>query len=511
MNPMKMNNDKITLMEENIKYQPRGPHHVFLAVVGLVFFALAFVFVFFPRMEYSELEKRDLATPPSIYDLFENPSKFTSDVSYWFSDSEPYRDHFMTMSMGIRNGLKYYPFGEAENTISFKAADDDNTNPTKNLFDPGNLEAQGNPLAEENAKIATAGIFVIGKEPNVRAITAFGGMPQYMTSYLSILKAYADELPGVTIYAVPIPTSGEFYIPDKAASRTKPQKPLVDYIRDNVDKKVKFVDAYKFLAAHTREDIYLRTDHHWTPLGAYYAAQALAVAAGTPFKTLDSYEKKTIHNFVGSMYGYSKDISVKNSPEDFIYYIPKGLPFETTYVSYKLDKNYNIVSESGPYKGKFFHEFKDGSSMAYSTYMGGDSHLVKISTGTPGNRKLLIIKDSFGNPVPSFLFYSFSEIHVVDFRYFTKNMKQYVKENGITDLAMVFNLYNLCSNSAMAKVKDFLHQQAGIRPVSSSSTGTSDTKNATLNEEKSETIDNEKDTPPSEEKKENLEIPSPEL
>ena len=72
--------------------------------------------------------------------------------------------------------------------------------------------------------------------------------------------------------------------------------------------------------------------------------------------------------------------------------------------------------------------------MAYCTFMGGDSKIVKVETNAGTGRKLVILKDSFGNALPPFLFASFDEIHVVDMRYFTHNMVEYVNENGITDI-----------------------------------------------------------------------------
>lgn len=105
---------------------------------------------------------------------------------------------------------------------------------------------------------------------------------------------------------------------------------------------------YTTLGKHANEDIYLRTDHHWSPLGGYYAAQEFARVAGVPFKDLSHYERRVVHGYVGSMYGYSKDISVKNAPEDFVYYVPKGVEYTTTYTNYTINKNYQVTGEGNP-------------------------------------------------------------------------------------------------------------------------------------------------------------------
>lgn len=56
--------------------------------------------------KYSELEKRDLAEFPDISNYADSPAKFTGAVSSWFSDTEPYRDQLMTLSMSIRCAMK---------------------------------------------------------------------------------------------------------------------------------------------------------------------------------------------------------------------------------------------------------------------------------------------------------------------------------------------------------------------------------------------------------------------
>lgn len=434
-------------------------HEVFIVIVSLMMIALCVIFVFLPRSTYSELEKRDLTKFPELSEFNGNPREYTAKISSWFSDSEPYRDRFMTLSMMIRDMLKF-SFRPAEETVSFRPIAE-TTSATDGTDDDAPGQEFTNPLAEENAKVASKGIIVVGSGNNVRALMAFGGKGYHTESYINLCGEYAETFPDVQIYAMVAPSATEFYLPEKAKNCSSPQLPVLEYIREHLPANVKYVDVYSELAAHVDEDIYLRTDHHWGPLGGYYGAKAFARTAGVPFKDLSNYETRTVHGVVGSMYGYSNDISVKNSPEDFTYYMPKGLDYTTTYITYKLNADYQVVSQSGPYKGQYFHHFKDGAGGAYCTFMGGDQHLVKIETGINTNRKLLIIKDSFGNAVPSNLFYSFSEIHVVDFRYFKYNMKEYVKNNGITDLILFFNVFNVCGSTGTSKVRKFLTQPSG--------------------------------------------------
>lgn len=84
----------------------------------------------------------------------------------------------------------------------------------------------------------------------------------------------------VNVYTMIIPTSCEFYSPESVKAYCGSQKDNIDYVYSML-KNTTGVDAYSALKKHVREDIYLRTDHHWAPLGAYYAAQAFAEARGS--------------------------------------------------------------------------------------------------------------------------------------------------------------------------------------------------------------------------------------
>lgn len=237
-----------------------------------------------------------------------------------------------------------------------------------------------------------------------------------------------------------------------------PQLPVIRNIYNHLRKDVKAVDCYTPLSQHVNEDIYLRTDHHWAPLGAYYAAQKFAHVAGVPFKDLSNYDKKVVHNFVGSMYGYSHDISIKNAPEDFVYYVPRGIEYNTTYINYSISKGFQITKESAPTQGPFFYHMKDGNGNAYGTFMGGDSKITAVRTATKNGRRLIILKDSFGNALPGYLFYSFEEIHVVDCRYFTLNLTDYVNEHGITDILMANNMGHAATARTTKYYRNYLQQ-----------------------------------------------------
>lgn len=396
---------------------------VYIVSVGLVYLAMIVVMDTFPRSAYSELEQRELATFPEFSRETLFSGNFTEAVSSWFSDTEPFRDRFMKVSMDVK-AARRMSFDEEQ--IVFHAPETDVEEDVAN---------EDTSYVNENAKLAHAGIIISGKGERTRALMAFAGY-HCKGKYAEAVNAYANEFASdsVQVYCMPIPSAACFYTPDYAKNWTKPQQPAIDSLNSKLDTKVRRVPLIDVLKRHTAEQIYLRTDHHWAPLGAFYAAREFAKVAGLPFAGIEAYDKRVVRSYVGSMYGYSKDVSVKNAPEDFIYYVPKDSSYRTEYTRYKLNADYKIEGVYPTVEGKLIHYFPDGSSSAYCTYLGSDGRITKITTNVGNGRRLLILKDSFGNPLSAFLLASFEQIYVVDCRYFDKSMKKMVRDNKVTDI-----------------------------------------------------------------------------
>ena len=433
---------------------------LYLIGIGIVFAAFTILFDFFPRPAFSELEKRELATFPTLTTRSLASGQFTADVSSWFSDSEPYRDRLMGLSMEFK---RWIAVSTGESNITFHAADapapvvEDEPVDSLSLANRDIKEYTNKLTADEKAKIAHNGILILGSGDNVRALMAYGGGAEGGGAYANAVNRYSRELGDqVTVYCMVIPTAIEFYCPEEARKKSRSQRATINNIFAHLDSAVVAVDVYTILGENAHRDIYLRTDHHWAPLGAHLAAQKFAAVAGVPFRDLSAYDRQVVHGFVGTMYGYSRDIAVKNAPEDFVYYVPNDVDYTTTYIYYSIDKQLNITGESGPVRGEYFKKFKDGSGGAYSTFMGGDAMIVKVQTSTPGKRRVLVIKDSFGNAVPSNLFYSFEQVHVIDYRYFNKNVKKYIADNGITDVLFANNTFVAYNPSTATALISFL-------------------------------------------------------
>ena len=314
-------------------------------------------------------------------------------------------------------------------------------------------------MLAEDVRRTRSGIIIVGSGDSVRAFEPFHGTKNGGLGYADVVNRYKHTFgSAVNVYCMIIPTAAAIYCPEEAKEWTRDQCSVVRNVYAHLSDSVKVVDLFDTMQEHATEPIYSRTDHHWAPLGAYYAAQQFATSAGLPFADLSTYEKHVIHNYVGTMFRFSRDLAVKNAPEDFVYYTPTGVDYTTTYIRYQLGKKRQVVREKEPEEGKFFYTFEDGSSAAYMTFMHGDANTTKVKTSTRNGRRLLILKDSYGNAIPAYLFHSFEEIHVVDCRYFTKNIVHYVQKNDITDILFANNAGHAYSAATHQSYNHYLEQ-----------------------------------------------------
>lgn len=285
--------------------------------------------------------------------------------------------------------------------------------------------------------VQTNGQLVVDIDGHTWGISLYGGGDG--ANYATYLNEF-KELVGssVNVFNMVVPTAGAYYLPAGYEDYNASHRDSINSIANKLVNVIN-VDGYAALEAHTSEYIYTRTDHHWEPLGAYYAAKAFCDIAQTPVKELSTYTTETIDGFVGTMYAFTDyNERIKNDPDTFTYYIPSTEYTATYYTTdFKVDEQFS----------QFHSIFVDQpASGAYSTFMGGDQKIVKIETANKNGRKLCIFKDSYGNAEVPFYIDSFEEIYVCDIRYFDLYAPDFIKENGITDV-----LFTMCTFSAVGE------------------------------------------------------------
>lgn len=263
---------------------------------------------------------------------------------------------------------------------------------------------------------------------NNKGFELFYGSDDMASTYAEMLNGFADQLTGMKVYSMVIPNHSEFGVPERVRNyyEEASQRENTMAVNNTLSASITAVDIYDALNLHNNEDIYFDTDTHWAPLGAFYAYEKFCEAAGVTPTTLDSFTK-TSSDFTGCLaYVTSEDV-LNNNPDTLDLYDPK----------------YNYTCEIS-YDGQYFEETDSlnshDESLGYAMYLHGDMGCVRItnhdlSTG----RKLLVVKDSYGNAMGPFLGASFDEVHVADFRYFEGDLPTYCTEHGITDVLFAVN------------------------------------------------------------------------
>lgn len=270
-----------------------------------------------------------------------------------------------------------------------------------------------------------SGILIIGRNGHYTGLMGCWGTYELCDNYVEQVEKAAKALSGINVYSMVIPTSVEFYLPEDVTSFTASQKNKIEYIGENLT-SVKGVDVWDTLAAHKEEPIYTRTDHHWQPLGAYYAAEVFAKAAGVDslFPSLSEYKKVVREGYMGSLYNYSKSENLKSDPEPFTLYIsPNVDAINTAY--------YDTAFQNG-YASDLF--IARDASYYYTSFLGSDNRIAEIETDCKNGKVLVICKESYGNALVPFLTSCYEKIYVTDLRYFDLNLVNFCRNVGATDL-----------------------------------------------------------------------------
>ena len=84
---------------------------------------------------------------------------------------------------------------------------------------------------------------------------------------------------------------------------------------------------------------------------------------------------------------------------------------------------------------------------AISAIMGQRAYRDMIRTGAENGKHLLLIKDSYGNTFAQFPAEDYAEVHVIDLRFFRGDVTEYAKENGITDVLVLYGAQNFVKDT----------------------------------------------------------------
>lgn len=430
----------------------RHAAYINIAVCLLMLFGIAAGMFIFERPTVSEIENRRLAEMPDFSVDGYLKGEYTAGVAEYYNDTVPFRSVFKNLTAVIRQhmGLQKDQAvlhggapvrGDEEPAVTTAVTEDPLAYLSQTSFtttvtaqEGDTQEQQGGEDNKDEGEMSK-NILVANK----RGIMLFGGSYANGERYASYLNRYQQELgSGVQVWSMVAPTPCSFYTPEKFRHLIGSEQKNIEHINEHLV-GAKGVDIYTPLEKHADEPIFMRTDHHWSALGAFYAAEAFSAAARVPFARISDYDKMVKPDYVGTLYGYSGDATLKNNPEDFFWYVPHA-EFSVTYWNRNLTNR-----RSG---SLFLNVDNVNRSDWYMVYLGGDDRVTKIETNVRNGRKLAVIKDSYGNALIPWLTSSFEEITVIDMRFFTKNAISYLKEIGATDVLFAMNTFSAVGGNA---------------------------------------------------------------
>lgn len=441
-------------------------------------------FLNFEKDTVSALENRMLKTKPefSFATLFDG--SYFRDYEDYYSDTFIKRDNMVMASRDIKDALSLsepgvtlvitHESGEVINTEKptpeptpkvtvTPSPQQSNVPATDEPVDSNQPEPTVTPSPEptptpvpepteppkEFGENDTVGYYLI---IDGKAVQLFKFNREGIDYYTEVLNKYHDVLgEDKTIYSMIAPTAGEFAILRRYSDITDSQNDAMDYLYNRLDPGIVPVNVYDELNKHKDDYIYFRTDHHWTALGAYYGYRAFAESAGFEPVSIDRYETIQVEGYLGSSYTKTLNKDLLKNPDTINLYMPFTEYEYTMYNRYSTGTA-DIIDLS----------YADSDRDKYLIFMStGGATWSSIKTDVKNGRKILVMKDSFGNAWVPFLLPHYEEIYVVDARFYNKdvtgfNILQFMEEYDIPELVFMFYMEDVNWTAFMNNVEKHL-------------------------------------------------------
>ncbi len=282
----------------------------------------------------------------------------------------------------------------------------------------------------------------IGKQENNRVYLGADGQTLFahftkasdLAQRVSYVNQLADRLD------VPVWFS---LIPDKSyvwADRLPANAPNVDDGSTLTDAaalcsdQVRWIDLSDSISG---DDAFYRTDHHWTTMGAYQGFLGLSLAMGGSGAVLDYEPVLRSDSFYGTTWSSSGAGWVK--PDSIYTMVPEGgLGGNTTVTRYPKGK---------PEPGAFYDLTRLEVKDKYSMFLGGNQPLCVIENPDAHGGRLLVIRDSYCDSLAPFLSLQYQQVHLFDLRYNLTSLKQYVADNDIDQVLVLYSAANFSTDA----------------------------------------------------------------
>lgn len=209
-----------------------------------------------------------------------------------------------------------------------------------------------------------------------------------------------------------------------------------DVLKEEWEGKVpgKWCDLKRVLTQEAQsQEIFYRTDHHWTMYGAYTAYRSWAELSGFSPVSWEMYQKEIVKDdFYGSI---SARIRLNQRPDDLMI-CQSDTEYEVTY------------NDQGQRYESLYMPEKLNTIEPYAVYLNGNQPITRIIQKNPAKevqgKKLLVLKDSFGNSMVPYMAEHFEETVMLDLRFRGLNLDQFLQKEEFTDAALIYNKAQFC-------------------------------------------------------------------
>lgn len=217
------------------------------------------------------------------------------------------------------------------------------------------------------------------------------------------------------------------------------QEEEIEYIYSNLkySNNINVIDRLR--DNNSKYQMYYKTDHHWTTYGAYTAYKEYFTNKGlTPLDISEFNEKKVSDEFLGT----SSSLALGLAKKEKMYILDKDNSLDVNYVyeEVKTDSLYN-------------YEYLDKKDK-YAMFLDNNHGLITIKNNSINDdSNILLIKNSYANCFVPFIVNHYENVHVIDLRYFGDNVSDYVQENSIDNILILYNLNNFYSDKSIIRLK----------------------------------------------------------
>ena len=357
----------------------------------------------------------------------------------------------VTIVVLICTGIKSCINGDSTEAGGFKTADTSGSNKSNKSTAPKKTSDDGDALSfvtpkieDDNSKGSFSsqnGAVYLWKDS---AYEIFGASADRSDIYSDVINEAANSLGNdIKVYSIMVPLHSEMNLPQrlKEESGCTSQADNIYNAYSNFA-KAQPINVYNTLAQHNKEYIYFKSDHHWTGLGAYYAYTAFCEQTNKKPMTISEEGTNKIDGFTGSFHTYGTGLS------DTVYYY--DLPYNTSCKIYS-------APDSAGQDADIYYQGETGGENSYGVFINGDQPIFTIDSECNTNKKIAVVKESFGNAFVPYLSANYSQIHVLDMRYCgITDLKQYCDDNGIEEVLFINNLMSANSGDRITDLENLI-------------------------------------------------------